>query len=96
MDFQNIDIKEGKMQRTVALLIGLISLLLLPGCASRAVIADLESDKAIIQLRGNDFNVADAKAEEACGIHRKRAQQVSHTCVGGGYCYTKNVLYACK
>lgn len=75
--------------------IGLISLLLLPACASRAVIADLESDKAIIQLNGSDFGVADAEAARGCNIHGKKAQRISTTCVGN-YCSQKNVLYACK
>lgn len=84
------------MLRKVVFYIGLISLLLLPACIrNNAVIADLESDKAIIQLSGADFSVADAKAEEACGIHSKRAQQVSHTCIDR-HCMKRNVLYACK
>lgn len=83
------------MQRTMVLFIGLVSLLLLPGCASRAVIADLEDDKAIIQLTGSDFSVADAEAQKACSIHNKHAQRVSYICMGS-YCRQKNVLYACK
>ncbi len=70
-------------------------LLLLSACASRAVIADLESDKAIIQLSGSDFVLADEEATRACRIHGKGAQRISHTC-RDDYCISKNVLYACK
>lgn len=83
------------MLRTVLFHIGLVSLLLLPGCASRAVIADLENDKAIIQLTGSDFSVADAEAQKGCNIHGKYAQRISHICKGS-YCSRKDVLYACK
>jgi len=82
------------MQRTMVLLTGIISLLLLPGCASRAVIADLENDKAIIQLTGSDLSVADAEAQKGCNIHGKYAQRISYICKGS-YCSRKDVLYAC-
>lgn len=84
------------MQRTMVFhIIGLISLLLLPACASRAVIADLESDKAIVQLRGSDLRVADAEAARGCDIHGKRAVRISTSCLNN-YCTKKNILYACK
>lgn len=86
------------MLRTVLFHIGLVSLLLLPGCglfSSHAVIVDLESDKAIIQLSGSDFSIADVEAKRGCGIHGKYAQKVSHFCVDKS-CGTKSVLYACK
>ena len=85
----------GKMQRTMIFHIGLISLLLLPACTSRAVIADLESDKAIVQLSGNDLGVADAEAAWGCDIHGKGAYRISTNCIDN-YCFTKNILYACK
>lgn len=79
------------MQGTMVFLIGLISFLLLPGCASRAVTLDLESDKAIVQLFGSDYSVANAEAARACNIHGKMAQQISYVCTDQ-YCMKKNVL----
>ena len=68
---------------------------LLAGCQTRAVIADLEEDKVIVQATGNDMSVIRAKAREGCAIHNRYPVEISFNCLDG-YCMQKNYLFACK
>ncbi len=66
------------------------------GCAAPAVIADLETDKVIVQ--GNEYTDEDAiaaKAAEGCAVHGRKAVPVSKWCTGA-YCSAKRFLFACK
>lgn len=78
-----------------------IALLLLTfvgvGCATRAVIADLESDKVIIQVSGGrDMGVVNREAMKACSIHSRVAHgPLSMRCLDE-YCIVAQYLYACK
>lgn len=70
---------------------------LLAACTVRteATIADLETDKVVVQaLGGNDLTVIDAEAQRGCRIHGRRAQRISYTCVDL-YCSRRDYLYAC-
>jgi hypothetical protein len=65
------------------------------GCATRAVIADLEDDKVIVQASGSDMTVINAEAQKGCQVHDRTAVPISHTCLNA-YCTVSNYLYACK
>lgn len=67
----------------------------LSGCATQAVIADLEDDKVIVQAQGNDMTVINAEAQRGCQMHGKTARQVSKACLNG-WCTAANYLYACQ
>ena len=77
-------------------LVALPALALLSACtAAPAVIADLESDKVVVQggLGTSDQAILD-KAQEGCGMHDRVARSLSTTCLDN-YCIRKNVLFAC-
>ena len=65
------------------------------GCATHAVISDLEDDKVVVQASGNDMNVIDAEAQKGCAIHDRTAVAISSTCADY-YCTVRHYLYACK
>jgi hypothetical protein len=66
------------------------------GCATTALVADLEQDKAVIQATGGDMRVINREARNACAIHNRDAQgPLSKRCVDQ-YCITAQYLYACK
>ena len=68
---------------------------LITGCATTAVISDLESDKVLVQGSGGDMSIINAEARRGCAIHGKTASAaISWTCVDQ-YCMTKRYLYAC-
>ena len=74
----------------------LLLALALSGCATHAVISDLEDDKVIVQADGNDMKVINAEAEKGCAIHgRDAVGSISSTCADY-YCTIENHLYACK
>lgn len=73
----------------------LLTILAISGCATHAVISDLENDKVIVQASGSDMNIIDAEAQKGCQIHDKSAVAISSTCADG-YCTKRNYLYACK
>ena len=72
-----------------------LALLMLAGCATNAVISDLEQDKVIVQATGNDQAVIDAKAREGCALHGRKPVAVSYRCLDG-WCTQKEFLYACQ
>lgn len=71
--------------------------LLICGCTTVST-RDLETDKAIIRMNAGaldaDYSLAEKEAQRVCGIHGKRAQFVSETCVNA-YCTSADLLYAC-
>ena len=78
------------------LAIMIVCALAVGGCAAPAVIADLESDKVIVQgnqLTGDEAIAA--KAAEGCAVHGRKAVAVSKWCAGT-YCSVKRYLFACK
>lgn len=72
-----------------------LAALSLAGCATRAVISDLEEDKVKVQANGNDMNVVNAEARKGCAIHNRSPVQISYRCMDG-YCIQKEWLFACK
>lgn len=70
---------------------------LISGCApDSAVVADLESDKVIVQMTGSDYDRTYGEAQRACRIHGKGVHgPISETCADQ-YCAARNVLYACS
>jgi hypothetical protein len=79
------------MKRTMVLIVALVA----TGCATRAVISDLEEDKVKVQASGGDMNVILAEARKGCSIHGRSPVQISYTCMDG-YCIQKEYLFACK
>ena len=79
----------------IFLLVMPMVVLLVAGCATRAVISDLEEDKVIVQASGNDMSVIMAEARRGCRIHNRRPVQISYTCMDK-YCLGKQYLFACK
>ena len=67
----------------------------LSGCATRAVISDLEEDKVKVQATGNDMSVIMAEASNGCSIHDRKPISISNRCLDN-YCVTKEYLFACK
>lgn len=69
----------------------------LVGCATNAVLADLEDDKAIVQVNSfaKDKEVIRETAEKGCAIHGKEAVPVSWQCVDAN-CVRARYLFACK
>ena len=68
---------------------------LLTGCATSAVISDLEEDKVIVEARGNNAAVIDAEARRGCAIHGRTAVPISKKCIDE-YCIRAQHLFACK
>ena len=70
----------------------------LAACAS-PVVYDLEDDKVWIQASSEDAATMHT-ADEACGIHGKKAVgPLSQRCLNGnsfGFCHLKAYLFACK
>lgn len=70
----------------------------LAACA-HPVVYDLEEDKVWIQASSEDAATMHT-ADEACGIHGKKAVgPLSHRCLNGnnfGFCHLKAYLFACK
>lgn len=66
------------------------------GCATQAVIADLEGDKVVVQQSlTTPMEEVLASARSGCRIHGKIARgPISHVCADG-YCMTKRHLFAC-
>jgi hypothetical protein len=67
----------------------------LTGCATHAVISDLEEDKVKVQANGNDMSVIMAEANGGCSIHGRKPVAISNRCLDG-YCINKEFLFACK
>lgn len=68
---------------------------LLMGCATKAVISDLETDKVIVQATGSDMSVITAEARRGCAIHGRVPVQISYRCLDA-YCIKTEYLFACK
>ena len=77
------------------LLAPIVCLLAVSGCASDAVIADLETDKVIVRAgaAAKDETVM-AEAQRGCSIHNRTAKAISSSCLGQ-YCTYKDHLFAC-
>ena len=74
----------------------LVIAFLVGGCAAPAVIADLETDKVIVQSRlGTSPEDIAAKAREGCALHGRTAVPISKQCLDN-YCISANHLFACK
>lgn len=78
-----------------AVLFGALGLLM--GCApAPAVIADLESDKVVVQAgAGTPDHAIASVAAKGCAIHEGKPVRISHICLDA-YCLRKNVLFACR
>ena len=83
---------------TVRNLFVAVALAFLMGCvAAPAIIADLESDKVIVQSGlGTKPEAIKAKANEGCEIHGKTPEgPLSMRCLDQ-YCLSARHLFACK
>lgn len=68
---------------------------LVAGCGTTAYIEDLKSDEVIVNGKGSDMSIIDAKARMGCAAHDKTASAaISSTCVDQN-CIWKRYLYAC-
>ena len=76
-------------------LLAVVTAGLVVGCATNAVISDLEEDKVIVQASGGDMSVIQAEARKGCAIHNRAPVEVSYRCLDG-YCMRKEYLFACK
>lgn len=81
-----------KVQQLVAAL-GLAGAL--AGCATSAVVADLEEETVIVQAKGSDFAVIEAEAKKGCAIHGRKPVSISKSYLDG-YCIRAQYLFACK
>jgi hypothetical protein len=65
------------------------------GCTFTPAIADLESDKVVIQYGGGDLSVVNAEAQRGCSIHSKTAEGPVSSWLLSNY-GPSQYLYACK
>ena len=80
------------MKQVLLLLAGLA----LAGCATRAVISDLETDKVKVQHNNQpDDTLVMKTANDGCRIHNRYALAISSRCLDQ-YCINKETLFACK
>ncbi len=84
------------MRKQTILRWALFSTLGLAGCLKTpAVIADLETDKVVVQSgMGTTEEDVWAKAREGCALHDRLPKPLSAKCVDQ-YCLSKNLLFAC-
>lgn len=68
---------------------------LLAGCATQAVVADLTTDRVIVQAIGTDMEVIGAQARQGCAIHGRTPVPISHRCLNQ-YCTQRAYLFACR
>lgn len=71
--------------------------LILAGCQGRAVIADLEEDKVIVQhnTAAEEDGTLMRTAREGCRVHGRTPVAISSSCLDN-YCINKRSLFACK
>jgi hypothetical protein len=89
---KSVSAEGDMMSRTIA---SCIIVLAVSGCATRAVISDLEEDKVKVQASGNDMTVIRAEAQKGCAVHDRSPVQISYRCLDG-YCIQKEYLFACN
>jgi hypothetical protein len=76
-------------------LMAVLAAALASGCASAPIIADLETDKAVIQQTLGNMETVQQEAAQACAIHHRKALgPLSQKCMDE-YCFTKQYLFAC-
>lgn len=76
----------------VALLTGMF----VAGCARSAVISDISDSSLKVQTGlGTTDEMVMRKAREGCGLYGKTPVRISHICLDG-YCFSKQILFACK
>ncbi|MDE0094877.1 MAG: hypothetical protein OXS40_00660 [Gammaproteobacteria bacterium] len=78
--------------------IGLVSIIaiFLYGCATEAVIVDLEDDKVVVRSGiATTEQAVKQEARRGCALHGKSAVMISYTCMDSN-CFTKDVLFACR
>ena len=68
--------------------------LILAGCATQAVISDLETDKVKVVASGNDGTVIMAAARKGCAVHKRTPVSISRRCLDN-YCINVEYLFAC-
>ena len=70
-----------------------VTVLILAGCKSPAIIADIETDKVIVQQDlFTPMDAVFAEAERGCALHGRRAQPISTRAAPN---YVKLHLFAC-
>lgn len=84
---------EGKVRGVAATMIMALALF---GCVkATAIIADLESDKVVVQSGpGTEDHEIVAKAFEGCALHDRVPVPLSTQCMNE-YCSMQNNLFAC-
>ena len=76
----------------VALLMGMF----VAGCAAPAIISDINDSSLKVQIGlGTTDEMLMTKAREGCALYGKTPVRISHICMDG-YCFRKQVLFACK
>jgi hypothetical protein len=77
------------------LVVAIISPLVNTACATKALIADLETDKVIVEAEGSNMSLIEEEARKGCAIHNRSPIAVSKKCLDG-FCRRAAYLFACK
>lgn len=68
----------------------------LAGCSSTPVISDISDSSVKVQSQAASADATVmAKANEGCGLYKKKAVALSRRCLDG-YCINKEYLFACQ
>ena len=70
------------------------AVLWLGGCATKAVISDLQTDKVVVQASGSDMSVIEAEARKGCAIYKRHPIPISKRCLDN-LCMQTAYLFAC-
>jgi hypothetical protein len=77
------------------LLIAISFPLVSTACTTKALIADLETDKVIVEAEGSNMSIIEEEARKGCAIHNRSPIAVSKKCLDG-FCRRAAYLFACK
>ena len=77
------------------LLIAISFSLVSTACTTKALIADLKTDKVIVEADGSNMSIIEEEARKGCAIHNRSPIAVSKKCLDG-FCRRAAYLFACK